>query len=550
MSDAASDIGDLLMEAGMVTAKELNYAKHEAIITGLSVGDALIKFGFASRGDVAKLNAGLLGIEYVEPENLLPDEEVLRHFNFNYCARNNFMPLTRRGNSLVVATSSHDLAEVKEIIMRKLETPITLLFCDRKSIQKQLYHFYFALDNPIEEVVAKEMANVMQDESMSRTLDDLLNNIIHLAVKKRTTDIHIRPMEDSINLAFRVDGVLHSQFSMDKKLIRLISTIKLRASMDIAEFRLPQDGGFSIKLSEDTYDLRISTIVCSFGENVVMRILPRDNDIKRLEELGFEKDHLAMINDIFEKPYGIFLITGPTGSGKTTTLHAGLRNIDMLDNNVVTVEDPIEYRIPVARQTQVNDLAGYTFSSAIRHFLRHDPDVILVGEIRDAETAKTAITAAETGHLVLSTLHTNSVMGVIPRLTSLGVPLHMITDSLIGCLSQRLIRRNCPSCSVMENPTEIEMEYLDIPADHQLLKGKGCEHCSETGFYGRDTLYEILPVSTELLSAYEKEESLDEIHEKALAAGMVISYEVAKMKVLANNTAVSQVINLAPKPAK
>ena len=541
-------LNEILLSRHYVSQKQLNFAQHESHVTNKPIGEVLEKLGMLTRKQVAELTAELVGLEYIDSDKILPSLAALKLFNFNFCSRNNFIPIAIDGNEIVLASSEKNENIVREAVSKQSHLKVKQFYSDAKGIQKTLYHYYFSLDNPIEDVISREVNNVLQDENAVRTLDDLLSHIIHLAVKKRCTDIHVRPMDTSINVAFRIDGVMHSMFSLDKRLHRLTATIKLRSSMDIAEFRLPQDGAFDVKLNEDVFDIRVSTIICSEGENVVMRLLPRNHEAKVLRDLGYEEEHLSIINRIFKHPAGIFLITGPTGSGKTTTLHAGLRNVDLLDKNVLTVEDPIEYRIPLVRQTQVNNAAGYTFSSAIRHFLRHDPDVILVGEIRDAETAKTAITAAETGHLVLSTLHTNNVMGIVPRLLSLGVPLHMITDSLVGCISQRLIRRVCGSCAEMVKPTAEDMEYLDIDENRLLRKGKGCEHCSDTGFIGRDTLYEILPVNPDFLAAYETNSTVVEIQEKALAAGMVTAYEVAKKKVLAGNTSVSEVIYLAPKP--
>jgi len=262
---------------------------------------------------------------------------------------------------------------------------------------------------------------------MARSLDQLISHLLHLAVRHRASDIHISPTEATVNLAFRVDGVMRHMYSMASSLRRLVSTLKLKANMDIAEQRLPQDGSFSAEILNRKYDMRVSTTTGPYGENMVIRLLPMESNFMTLSQLGFYDEDVATLKKIFNQPYGIVLLTGPTGAGKTTTLFSAVRVLDMLEKHIVTVENPIEYRIPLVRQTEINPRAGYNFANAVRHLLRHDPDVILVGEVRDQETAETAVQASETGHLVLSTLHTNTAFGAIPRLRALGIEPFMLS---------------------------------------------------------------------------------------------------------------------------
>jgi general secretion pathway protein E/type IV pilus assembly protein PilB len=311
----------------------------------------------------------------------------------------------------------------------------------------------------------------------------------------------------------------------------------MRADMDIAEQRLPQDGRFTATILNNSYDFRVSTIVLPQGENMVMRILPMESAIMGLGQLGFLPEHIRQVERIFNEPFGIILLTGPTGSGKSTTLYAGIRRLNLLEKNVLTVEEPIEYDIPLLRQTQVNEKAGYTFANAIRYFLRHDPDVILVGEIRDAETAATAVTASTTGHLVLSTLHSNSALGAIPRLRDLGIRPFLIADSLLGVVSQRLVRKICNHCKVAYRPAEWEKRYLKDDTLDRLYRGKGCEVCNHTGYFGRTLVYELLTVDRELALMIEQEADVHRLAAKAKSGGGYVNiFDITAQKVASGVT--------------
>ncbi|MEJ2642183.1 MAG: GspE/PulE family protein [Desulfosarcinaceae bacterium] len=333
------------------------------------------------------------------------------------------------------------------------------------------------------------------------------------------------------NISFRVDGVLSSVMSIPTALNRVVASIKMRSDMDIAEQRLPQDGRFRATILNNQYDFRASTIVSPQGENLVLRVLPMESAIMGMGQLGFMDRHIQAVEQMFNEPYGIILLTGPTGSGKSTTLYAGIRRLNLLEKNVITVEEPIEYDIPLLRQTQVNEKAGYTFASAIRYFLRHDPDVILVGEVRDAETAATAVTASTTGHLVLSTMHTNSALGAIPRLRDLGVRPYLVADSLIGVVSQRLVRKICNNCREPYVPSEREKHYLGDAAIDTLYRGTGCDVCGGTGYFGRTLVYELVTVGRELALLVEQEADLSTLLEVARQSGYVDMFDITVQKV-------------------
>ncbi|MEO5333476.1 MAG: GspE/PulE family protein, partial [Magnetococcus sp. YQC-5] len=374
--------------------------------------------------------------------------------------------------------------------------------------------------------------------------DSFIMHLLQLAVKARASDIHIRPMDQSISVAFRVDGVMRAQFALPLTFKRLISTVKMKSSMDIAEQRLPQDGSFSEVILNNPYDFRVSSTVCPFGENLVLRLLPAKGDLMGMEQLGVFPEDIDLLTQIFNEPFGIVLLTGPTGSGKTTTLYAAVRRLNLTEKNILTVENPIEYRIPLIRQTQINIKAGYTFANAIRFFLRHDPDVILVGEIRDQETAQTAVSASETGHLVLSTLHTNTAFGAIPRLRSLGIPNFMLADSLVGVVSQRLVRKICPGCKEEYRPDAEELAYLQDPEITTLWRGRGCEDCHNSGYMGRTLIYEILRSNRELAGMIGRDVDVDTMEEAAIKTGYRNIFHTAVRKVKQGHTTVKEIVRV------
>jgi general secretion pathway protein E/type IV pilus assembly protein PilB len=379
---------------------------------------------------------------------------------------------------------------------------------------------------------------------MAMGLENLIKHILHLAVKMRATDIHIRPMGRSVNVSFRVDGVMTSVLSLPPSLHRLVPSLKMKADMDIAEQRLPQDGRFSTTILNNSYDFRVSTVVTPQGENMVLRVLPTESAVMGMVQLGFFEEHIQIVENMFDEPFGIILLTGPTGSGKSTTLYAGIRSLNLLQKNVITVENPIEYDIPLLRQTQVNEKAGYTFANAIRYFLRHDPDVILVGEIRDQETAATAVSASSTGHLVLSTLHTNSAIGAIPRLRDLGVRPFLIADSLIGVVSQRLVRKICNGCKESYTPTDSDKAYLKDPSITELYRGKGCEMCNGSGYFGRTLVYELLTVDSDLSLLIDQEADMSMIAEKTRESGLVDIFDITVAKVKQGITTTEEAVRV------
>ena len=524
-------LGALLKEKELITEDSIRFALQEQKITKEKIGEILERLCFVTGNDVVMALAEQNGLPYLDVDSVLPEKNILKLFNKNFCLNNIFLPIRKIDKSLEVVAYNIDDEKLEQLISRQTGLVPKIYISERKKIINAINKFYYFLEHPVEKLIEKEVNILSQDIEMARGIDNLVKHIIHLAIKMRASDIHIRPTAKSTNISFRIDGVMSSVLSLPVSLGRIVTSLKMKAEMDIAEQRLPQDGRFSATIMNNAYDFRVSTIVSPQGENMVLRILPRDSAIMGMGQLGFFDEHIQSVEKMFNEPFGIILLTGPTGSGKSTTLYAGIRRLNLMEKNVITVEEPIEYDIPLLRQTQVNEKAGYTFASAIRYFLRHDPDVILIGEIRDAETASTAITASTTGHLVLSTMHTNSAVGAIPRLKDLGIKPYLIADSLIGVVSQRLVRKICNACKESYTPSEWEKTYLKDSSIRELYKGRGCDVCNGAGYFGRTLVYELLNIDRDMSLLIEKEADLSLVFEKAKDAGFVDIFDITADKV-------------------
>lgn len=535
-------LGELLKEKGLITEDHIKYALQEQKITRERLGELFERLGFVTEHDVVATLSEQSSVPHMDVDAVIPEAAVLKMFNKNLCLNNAFLPIRREDRTIEVALADLSDDSVAQRISRQTGLIPRLFIAEKKKIINAVNKFYYFLENPVERLIVNEINVLSQDAEMARGMDTLIKHMLHLAIKMRATDIHIRPTAKSINISFRVDGVMTSVLSLPPPLNRLVASIKMRADMDIAEQRLPQDGRFTATILNNSYDFRVSTIVSPQGENMVLRILPMESAIMGMAQLGFLPEHIHQVERIFHEPFGIILLTGPTGSGKSTTLYAGIRRLNLLEKNVLTVEEPIEYEIPLLRQTQVNEKAGYTFANAIRYFLRHDPDVILVGEIRDAETAATAVTASTTGHLVLSTLHANSALGAIPRLRDLGIRPFLIADSLIGVVSQRLVRKICVNCKTVYTPTEWEKTYLRNSEITELYKGEGCEVCNHSGYFGRTLVYELLTVDRELALMIEQEVDVHQLSAKSKENGHVDIFDITADKVLAGITTTEEAL--------
>ncbi|MDQ7039213.1 MAG: GspE/PulE family protein [Aquificota bacterium] len=503
---ARKKLGELLEELGFLSREQLEVALEVQKLNGKSLGELLVDLSFVSHQELAQAIAKQAGKEFVDLTLYTPSFEALRLVDKATAVQLEVLPLEVTGNRLLVAVSDPFNVNIADILRRRTGLEPEILVSDRESILRGIEIYYEQLTKPIQERVEEIIKKATGGEAdVPRLVDLFLNH----AVMDRATDIHISPENTASHVFFRIDGVLHHYYTFPKEIHpSIVSRIKIISGMDISEQRLPQDGGFTYTFLGESYDVRVSTVPTAYGENVVMRILPKNLSLFNLRSLGFEEDILRDLEEVISKPYGMVLVTGPTGSGKTTTLYAVLRRLNALRRNILTVEDPIEYRFPFIKQTQVNEKAGYTFAVAIRHFLRQDPDVILVGEIRDEETAEMAVRAAITGHLVLSTVHTNDAVSTIPRLIDLRVKEYMIASGLLAVTSQRLIRKVCPFCAEEKVVSREELrlfgfseESLDrfLPSPEVRIKaGKGCDHCRGTGYLGRTAVAEVLRLDEEI----------------------------------------------------
>jgi len=532
-------IGDLLKDKGFIGDQHIRYALQVQRVTKEKLGQVLTRTGLVSEYDLVNSVAQQLGIQYVNLNNISPDLALLKRFNRNTCLAQRVFPYAEDNNEIVAAIADVPDDRTTQFLVRATGMRPKYVMAEESRVIASIYNYFYFLDNPVEKLMQREVGIIAADTSRTVSPDTLINYILLWAVKQRATDIHIRPMAQGIALAFRVDGVLSNVAFMPPQLQRIVTSIKLQAGMDIAEQRLPQDGRWTANLLERRYDIRASSIVTPFGENVALRLLSQERASFSLAALGFLPDAVEIMRKVFDEPFGIVLLTGPTGSGKSTTLVAGLTSLDLLGKNVLTVENPIEYVVPLARQTQVNEPAGYDFSNAMRYFLRHDPDVVLIGEMRDTETAKTALTAATTGHMVLSTLHANTALGAIPRLQGLEMDVELLAESLIAVVSQRLVRTICPHCQETYTPSAEELEYLGVDVK-ELKRGKGCADCNQTGYLGRTLVYEIMVVEREIRQLMEKSADLTEIEDSLVRKGFKNMFDIGVQKAVMGITTVEE----------
>lgn len=538
-------LGHMLVERGVISAAQLDFARQKQQVENRRIGQIMVNYGLALEYDVACLLAEQRGLPFVpvqgQPE---PDPAVLGLFNKELCLSRGFLPMRRKDGGLEILLGDSDPDEVAQIVQRRCDLPCTFLQTEFTKLTQQVRQSYYFSQNPVESLIAREVRQLAEDIDHAQSPERLLDLMLHLAVRERATDIHLAPSRESMHVSFRVDGVLRPMMALPVTLGRMMVYIKLTSEMDISEQRRPQDGSFHALVLDQPYTIRVSTLASEHGERMVLRLLPERGELSGLAQLGFREHDVEVLRRIFDKPSGLVLITGPTGSGKSTTLHAALRMQSLIERNVLTVEDPIEYRVPGACQTEVNRRAGYTFSSALRHFLRHDPDVMLIGEIRDSETAQSALESSATGHLVLSTLHVAGVFGVVPRLRPLGLGAQEIADNLCAVLNQRLVRVNCPHCSIDVDFSEAEQHWLGIHNDGAGRRGTGCDACRGSGYFGRVPVYEVLVINHALANAIADDHGRGALHKIAMDAGFIPMVEMAKSMVAKGQTTTEEILRV------
>lgn len=561
---APKRIGDVLIEEGYISKAQLEQALSEGKATGAPLGVVLLKLGFIDEIKLGKALAKLHGLQYVDTAGLELQPEVMRLIPPDFIKRHMVVPLRVDEKSKrmeVVMARPDNLHVLDEISLLTGYRPIP-----RVSTHKELVTLldkFYSTRTSSDEVLAKMEEDFTRGEGTDFNTDtvasgleaemeadaapvvQLVNSILLEAIESDASDVHVEPQKERLLIRFRIHGILREVKSIPKKMAgSVVSRIKVASGMDIAERRRPQDGRMKIKAGSMEVDMRVNTIAVQFGEKVCIRLLKPNATSGGLEKLGFTPDESARINKMIKAPNGIILVTGPTGSGKTTTLYSCLREINTPEMNITTIEDPIEYPLAGVNQTQVSHKSGLTFAICLRAILRQDPDVVMVGEIRDEETMEAAIHAALTGHLVFSTLHTNSTAKTITRLLEMGAPAYMISSAVIGILAQRLVRRICVKCKAPYQATPEELQLLGVKDTTQAItlhKGTGCERCHGSGYEGRIGLYEIMNINREIGELIEKNASTYAIQDASVRAGMLTLGMDGKRKIFAGMTTVEEV---------
>jgi type IV pilus assembly protein PilB len=564
-------IGQMLVEKGLITQAQLDEALKVQKNTTEQLGRILVDLGYLAERDVLRAHAEQLGIPFLELGQVSVDEDVARAIPQSVVQRYSAVPIRRSGNRLTVAmTDPQNVFALDDIrlitgyeIDPMLATPddisALLSTSDNGAGQEEIQTALQALDGSVGTALTEEdmdLASAGTEEDVGRAqMEDeapiirVVNVIIQQAIKDRASDIHVEPDRRGVRIRYRIDGVLHEVMRVPKYVhAPLVSRIKIMSDMNIAERRLPQDGRIHVRHEGRDFDLRVSSLPTVFGEKVVMRILDQTSVLIGLNKLGMFAETQAQLESIMVQPNGMILSTGPTGSGKTTTQYSILNKINSVERNILTIEDPVEYQLPGLSQVHVNRKAGLTFASAMRSFLRQDPDIIMVGEIRDLETAETAVQASLTGHLVLSTLHTNDAPSAITRLMDMGVEPFLIASSVIGILAQRLGRRICQNCKEPYKPPAEALHRVGFNVEDMenvvFYRGRGCEQCRHTGYRGRQGIFEMMIINEEIADLTVKRAPLSEIRAAALANGMKTLKMDGFQKVLEGITTVEEVMRV------
>lgn len=554
MQKAKMRLGDILVKSGVLTNEQLEQALILQKKEHKKLGELLIDEKILTEEQILGVLEYQLGIPYIDLNRYIVDRKVPKMVPELLAKKHNLIAINMEKGKLVVAMS--DPLDIIAIDDARISTgmELELVISSKNDIKKAINEYYdstelaekaveeFKLQTSVQDIAVEEL----EDEDVTNApIVILVNTIINQAVRSRASDIHIEPFEKIVRIRYRIDGELKEVMSPAKSTHSALATrIKIMGKMDISEKRIPQDGRVETIIENRAIDMRISVLPTVYGEKIVIRLLDRNAIIVSKEELGFTKHNLELFDKIIKAPEGIILLTGPTGSGKTTTLYTILKELNQINKNIITVEDPVEYRLNGVNQVQVNTKAGLTFASGLRSILRQDPDIVMVGEIRDAETAQIATRAAITGHLVLSTLHTNDTASTISRLIDMGIESYMVSSSVVGIIAQRLVKRICPKCKEAYEASSEELGFLHRDEKTTLYKGKGCNACSGTGYSGRIAIHEVMVMDREIRNMIDKGNSIDEIKDKAISKGLSTLNESCKELVLSGITTMEQLIKI------
>jgi len=553
----------ILKKTGLFTDVQLSQILSADRSDGTGVVGAVVRLGLAREDDFLKKIGEILGFTYTELGEVRPTDEAITSLPARAVYQYNVLPLKIENGVLTVVTGDPFNTGMTDGLRLAAECPVRVTLSPHEEIDKAIRKYYGVGADAIEKMIEDGRYAVDTDLASISKIDvneigaeasivKFVNQIIAEADRQGATDIHVEPMEDELRIRYRIDGMLH-KVDVPPQLNRLkaaiISRIKVMANLDIAEKRLPMDGRIGVRLNNDDIDIRVSTMPTAYGESISLRLLQKAGNFVKLQDLGFNPHDHDQVVKLINRPNGIFLVTGPTGSGKSTTLYAFLHEINKMQVRILTAEDPIEYEMPGINQVLVRQDIGLTFARALRAFLRQDPDIIMVGEIRDGETAEIAINASLTGHLVFSTLHTNDAAGAFARLIDMGAEPFLVASAVAGVMAQRLVRRLCPKC---RREIPLDMKWYDLPEpppSQKVWVPEGCESCTRTGYRGRGGLFELLVVSEDIESLIIGRRSSNEIREAAITHGLKTLREDGWLKAFKGMTSVEEVMRVTEENA-
>jgi len=557
---------ELLVKEGLLSADQAQKATADQRRTGERLASVLTRLGLLKEDDLLDFLSRKYGIPIINLGRVEVEPEILKLVRREIIQKYRVFPVRKVGNTLTLALSDPTVVLAIDDVQFATGLHVIPVLAGESAIRQAIERSYDTGVDDLKKLIDQETAGAEANlelldkvqkvdvgepgsEAQEAPTIRFVNLIIGDAIRKRASDIHLEPYEKVFRVRYRIDGVLHDMMNPPKQMEpAILSRVKIMANLDIAERRLPQDGRISVKFQSREIDLRVSSLPTIFGEKIVMRVLDKTGTVLDLARLGFEEEDLARFKRTITTPYGMILVTGPTGSGKSTTLYAAISTINHPDINIITAEDPVEYNIPGINQVLVREDIGYTFASALRAFLRQDPDVVLVGEMRDLETAQIAIRAALTGHLVFSTLHTNDAPSTVTRLQDMGIPPFLISSSLLLVIAQRLVRRICLEC---REPVRVPVSALiDVgfrPEEAegvQAYAGKGCATCAQTGFKGRIALHEVMWLTPEVQEAIVRQRPANELKELAVKAGMRTLRQSGLRKVATGTSTIDEVLRV------
>ncbi|TCO79168.1 GspE/PulE family protein [Marinisporobacter balticus] len=542
----------LLVEARLITQEQLKDVLKLQKTTGKRLGELLIDENIIEEKQLAEVLKFQLGIRHMDLEKYFIDPEVPKLINENLARRYQLIPVKKERNHLVVAMI--DPLNIFAIDDVEIATGLEVepVIATRQNILNAIGQYYGkqsaekAIEDFKKQYHMESLSNIDEEtlnEINNAPVVRLVDSIIKQAVIAKASDIHIEPFESSLRVRFRIDGELQEIMTPVKAThSAIITRIKIISKMNIAEKRVPQDGRVEQRIADREIDLRVATLPTVYGEKIVIRLLDRSSFLLSKVQLGFSEHNVKSVDNILKNPNGVILVTGPTGSGKTTTLYTILRELNSIQKNIITIEDPVEYRLNGINQVQVNTKAGLTFANTLRSILRQDPDMIMIGEIRDDETAQIAVRAAITGHLVLTTMHTNDSPSTVTRLIDMGVEPYLVSSSIVGVIAQRLVRRICETCKKSYMASDVEKKLLNLYEDTLIYKGSGCTYCNNTGYKGRVAVHEVMPVGKELRIQIGNNESIDTLRETAMKNGMISLRKNCIESVLNGTTTIEELI--------